>query len=437
MGRKPPDARQAALLVLLAVLRDGLTLDAALTRHLPGLDDTRDQALAQRLAYGVLRHYHPLDHLAERLLRKPLEDKHQDLQLCLLLGLEQLWHLQTPAHAAIHATVDLARRQRKNWAAGMLNAVLRRFQREHEALLKSLPDDPVLRYACPEWLLERWRTDWPADWQRIADASLQPPPMWLRVNLARTNREQYLQTLHQHQLAGEPGSGAADVCLQQPCPVQQLPGFDQGLVSVQDAAAQCAVPLLELSDNLRVLDACAAPGGKTSQILENNPHLTGLTALDVSAARSQKIADNLERLGLKCELLCADAQHTDAWWDGEPYDRILLDAPCSASGVIRRHPDIKHRLQPDDIAGLADVQGRLLDRLWSVLRPGGMLVYVTCSVFNQENQAVIKAFTEHRKDARIVPLELPLGRPAADGWQILPGDGNADGLFFARLRKYV
>ncbi len=435
MPKPHSNARYCALQVLIAVLTDDLTLDLALTQQLPRLNEQRDQALAQRLAYGVLRYYTALDELADQLLRKPLRDKHPDLHLAMLLGLEQLWHMDLPAHAVIHSTVELARLAKKDWATGMLNAVLRRFQREHASLLPPLQAQPTLRYACPEWLLQRLQTDWPTQWETIAAANLQQPPMWLRVNLNRISRADYLDKLNAGELTGQPGSGIADVCLSSPCSVQQLPGFADGEVSVQDSAAQCAVPLLDLAAGQRVLDACAAPGGKTTQILEAQQDLAHLTALDIKPARMQKITENLTRLGLECELICADLLATDNRWEHHHYDRILLDAPCTASGVIRRHPDIKHRLEPAGIEHLAALQLQMLKRLWPALLPGGMLVYVTCSVFAQENQQVVQHFVAQHADASALPVYLPLGHQSGAGWQILPGPDNTDGLFFARLQK--
>lgn len=442
MSKPHNNAREGALRVLLSVLRDNLNLDHALTRHLPDLKETRDQALAQQLAYGVLRYYNALDELAGQLLRKPLDEKNQDLQLCALLGLEQLWHLNLPPHAAIHATVELARLRKKKWGTGMLNAVLRRFQREQQTLLDKLAVEPEFQYSCPQWLLDKLRDDWPDDWQSIAEANLQQPPMWLRVNPLKTTREQYLQTLSESGIDAQAGRGTSDICLARACPVLQLPDFADGHVSVQDSAAQCAVTLLDLAPGQRVLDACAAPGGKTTQILENCSELANLTALDISAQRINKVRENLQRLDMNldtdCELITADALHLDSWWNGQPFDRVLLDAPCTSSGVIRRHPDIKHRLQPENIHELADLQAQLLSKLWSVLQPGGMLVYVTCSVFAEENQQVVRSFVKTHPEAQLLPVDLPLGKPVGsdgNGWQILPGTDNTDGLYFARLQK--
>ncbi len=436
MSKSSGNARACALQVLLSVFDQDLTLDLALAQHLPKLAETRDRAFTQQLAYGVLRFYTALDDLAGQLLRKPLAEKHLDLYLCILLGLEQLWHLQAPPHAVIHATVELAGIRKKKWATGMLNAVLRRFQREQDSLIKSLSRQPELQYACPHWLMQAMRDTWPDNWEEIAETSLQQPPMWLRANLSRISRKTYLARLADQEISAQPGTGSADIRLQQACPVQQLPGFSEGLVSVQDSAAQCAVPLLALAEGQKVLDACAAPGGKTTQILETQAGLSKLTAVEVKSSRAVKIHENLQRLQLDCQVIIADAAAPESWWDGTPYDRILLDAPCSASGVIRRHPDIKHRLQLSDIQRLSKLQYDLLTKLWPVLRPGGMLVYVTCSIFTQENQNVVSAFMAEHSDAKLLPVDMPLGFRADPGWQILPGlEDNTDGLFFARLQK--
>lgn len=435
MLNKKNNPRLAALLVLLGVVRDNLTLDHALAQQLPSIESPRDQALAQRLAYGVLRYLPALEHLSEQLLSKPLNEKHLDIQLCILLGIEQLWHMNLPPHAALHATVELAFMRKKPWAKGMLNAVLRRFQREQTECIERLQQNPTLQYACPEWLLERIKSDWPDGWEDIVQANLAAPPMWLRINLATTNRTDYLAELTQHEMAGSAGKGLSDVCLDTPCPVQQIPGFSSGMISIQDSAAQCAVPLLELATNQRVLDACAAPGGKTTQILENESALDTLVAVDIKSNRMRKVQENLQRLKLNCELITADVGNLDSWWDGIEYDRILLDAPCSATGVIRRHPDIKQRLQEKSITTLSALQLQLLEQLWLALRPGGILVYVTCSIFAQENQLVVQSFLDQHPDSRALPVHLPLGKACAPGWQILPGQDNTDGLFFARLQK--
>ena len=325
---------------------------------------------------------------------------------------------------------------KKSSLKGLLNAVLRRAQREHEALLAELDRDPVLHTAHPRWLQKRLKADWPEQWQAICAANNQHPPLLLRVNRRQGSREQYLAELQAAGIAAEPCAFSRDgIRLPEACDVKTLPGFMEGRVSVQDEAAQLAADLLDLAPGQRVLDACAAPGGKTCHLLEAEPGLSHVTAIDLEQSRLARVRDNLDRLGLDAELIAADGRETKVWWDGKPFQRILLDAPCSATGVIRRHPDIKLTRQEADIAALAQLQGELLDALWPTLEVGGILLYATCSVLPQENSDNIGAFLARTPGARELDITGPFGLKQAHGRQLLPQDGGHDGFYYAKLIK--
>ena len=373
------------------------------------------------LSYGVLRRLGLLDKLLALLLERPLTDP--AIRYLLLVGLYELLEGRTPAYAAVNEAVAAAPRR----AGGLVNAVLRNFQRRREALLQAALADPVARWNHPAWWIARLEEEYPDDWQAILDAANRHPPMTLRINRRRTDVQAYLDRLSELGLEAE-RSGECALTLEKPVPVPELPGFAEGLVSVQDLGAQYAAPLLDCRDGMRVLDACAAPGGKTAHLLER--HDLELVALDRDAARLERVRDNLSRLGLTATLRAADAGSPAVWWDGSPYDRILLDAPCTASGVVRRHPDGKWLKRADDATMLARRQGHLLEALWPLLRPGGKLLYATCSLFGAENREVVRTFLEHHPEAEEEPLDLAGGRQG----QLLP-DSHHDGFFYARLVK--
>lgn len=432
------EARARAARVVLAV-RNGRSLDTALAEVLAQLPPEleRERALIQELSYGAVRwHYQLVPLIAERLDR-PLKPKDDDLAALLAVGLYQLLYMRLGAHAAVNETVAAAALLDKPWAKGMLNAVLRRAQREREAIDARLAGDETLALAHPRWLLERLEAAWPQDWRAIAQANNARPPLTLRVNRARITREDYLARLAAAGVAARALAGLDDaVELESPLPVEKLPGFADGLVSVQDGAAQLAAALLDVAPGQRVLDACAAPGGKAAHVLELEPR-AALTAIDSDATRLERVHDTLARLGLAARVVCGDAAAPGGWWDRQPFDRILLDAPCSGSGVIRRHPDIRLHRTPDDLRRLAAAQARLLDALWPLLAPGGKLLYVTCSVLPEENRLQIAQFCARTPAARaLAPPHPALARYArADGpgFQVLPGPHNLDGFYFAAL----
>lgn len=432
-------ARLLALRSLQQVISEGRSLDDALVPLSQADISLADKALAQAMCYGVLRDYPRLRALLALLLSKPLKAKDDDIYISLLLGLHQLDAMRVPDHAAINETVALTGTLKKKWASGLVNAILRRFQREKDRLLAQLAEDETAQYAHPQWLIDRLKQDWPQDWQAILSANNQQAPMSLRCNLAHQTRDGFLHQLQEADVSATVISAtSAGIQLDTACDVVELPGFADGDVSVQDGAAQLAAELLALADEQHILDACAAPGGKTAHILESlrQHHYTQsrVVAVDQSAKRLQRVQENLQRLGLSARLASADASTLD-WWDGQPFDRILLDAPCSASGVIRRHPDIKLHRQPEDVSKTSQLQAQLLDTLWQALQPGGLLLYATCSVFRAENAAQITAFLARTANAREQLIEADWGRACEHGRQILPGENGMDGFYFARISK--
>ncbi|MFP4263467.1 MAG: 16S rRNA (cytosine(967)-C(5))-methyltransferase RsmB [Halomonas sp.] len=410
---------------------------------LTGLDDhqvvTRDRALFKALCFGVCRTLPRLEALAGKLLVKPFKARDADVQALLLLGIHQLLYLRVPAHAAVGETAGAARLLGKEWATRVLNGCLRRLQRESSALQAEVDRDPAVALLHPPWLLKALRQAWPDDWRAVAEANNVPGPMTLRVNRRHGDREAYLDRLVAAGLEARLCAHAPDgITLEAPCDVFDLPGFAEGHVSVQDEAAQLATvllgPALAPRPGARVLDACCAPGGKTAHLLEVFD--VDMQAVDSDAERLARVEGALERLGLEARLAHGDATARD-WWDGTPFEAILLDAPCSGSGVIRRHPDIKRLRRPSDIKALAALQARLLDNLWPLLRPGGTLLYATCSVLPEENHEQIAAFLSRTPDAEATtPRDVAWGRPAGAGRQLLPENDSHDGFFYARLRKH-
>ncbi|MEN8204765.1 MAG: 16S rRNA (cytosine(967)-C(5))-methyltransferase RsmB [Pseudomonadota bacterium] len=430
------DARACAARVLVRVTFGGRSLADALPDEVKSVTDARQRALVQELSYGTLRWYYRLDALLQQLLQKPLKQRDADVHCLLLTGLYQLTQLAMPQRVAVNETVKATEALKKPWARGLVNAVLRNYQRRAASLDETVVSDDVAKYAHPYWLIEQLQHDWPDDWEAILTANNARPPFSLRVNQRRVTRDEYLDELNAGSIEAVPlAHVATGLMLIKPVPVESLPGFSEGMVSVQDGAAQLAVGLLGLAAGLRVLDACAAPGGKMAHILEAGPEITGLTAIDIDGRRLQRIEENLVRLSLQAQLLEGDAGKPSVWWDGQLYDRILLDVPCSATGVIRRHPDIKMLRKPEDVATLVSRQASLLQALWPLLAPGGMLLYCTCSVLSAENSGQIARFLNMQADAEEVPISAAWGRGCQHGRQILPGENDMDGFYFACLRK--
>lgn len=426
------DCRTAAAKVLARVFT-GQSLAQALPPMLERVPP-RDRALLQQLCYGTLRNFHYLQGLLQQLLSKPMKDKDRDVQALLLVGLYQLSDTRIPDHAAVAATVDATRGLKKNWARGLSNAILRRYLREKESLATQLTQAQLDSH--PNWLHREIQNQWPEQAEQILATNNEQPPLVLRVNSRHGSRAQYLARLTELDIAARAGDLSPQaIYLEEPRDVTTLPGFNEGHVSVQDEAAQLAAPLLNPQPGEHILDACAAPGGKTCHILETEPAVARLYAADIEPDRLQRVTENLQRLGLDAQTLTMDCSKPDDSLQPAGFDRILVDAPCSASGVIRRHPDIKLLRRADDIPALAQQQLAILAGLWPLLKPGGTLLYVTCSILEAENDEVIDAFVSTNDDANLQILDQPWGIATAAGRQLLPEQQGTDGLFFARLSK--
>lgn len=399
-------------------------LQAILMRH-PGLVP-QQRAMLQDMSYGTLRHYAALQAVLEVLLQKPLQD--ESIRCLLLVALYQLAYTHARPHAVVdHAVRVTVQSLRKTSAKGLVNAILRNFLRRREKLLADATSSAEARYGHPQWWIDKLHAQRPEDWEDILARGNQHPPMTLRVNRRAGNVETCLAQLSQAGI-GAHALGQDAILLDQPVAVDKLPGFAEGRLSVQDSGAQLAAGLLEVADGMRVLDACAAPGGKTMHLLELAD--LDLVALDHDAKRLHKVEQNLARLGLRAKCVTGDAAEPQTWWDGRPFQRILADVPCSASGVVRRHPDIKWLRRESDIAQFAAQQAHILDALWHCLEQGGKLLYVTCSVFDEENHRQIAAFLARHADARL----LPLPGLAEQDLQLIPNQEH-DGFYYALLAK--
>ena len=419
--------RVSAARVIDVVLHRGRSLKATLAAALPALADPRDRALVEAIVFTALRQRARFDAALEAWLAKPLGARDHELRALLHAGFAQL-SLGMPDHAVVAATVDAARALGRPHQAGLVNAVLRRAQREG---LPAAGDEA----AWPRWLAQRIRTDWPGQADAIFAASAEEAPMWLRVHARATARDGYLERLHEAGIDGQVDASLPDaIRLDAALPVQQLPGFGDGVVSVQDGAAQRVADALSPRPQARGRDACAAPGGKAAHLAERDPSLR-ILALDVDSRRVRRMQDGFARLKLDIEAAAADATRPDTWWDGVPFDAILLDAPCSATGIVRRQPDVLLHRRETDIAALVDAQATLLDAAWPMLAAGGTLLYATCSILREENAAQVEAFLARTADAALEPLEAGFGHDTGFGAQRLPGEAGMDGFFYARLRK--
>ncbi len=415
--------RTEAALILQAVIYKGESLSTALIDN--------DSPMTSDLCYGSLRWHEPLSFLLNELMAKKLKTKDKDVECLIRLGLYQIIYQKTPDHAAVGETVSALKGLKKPWAKNLVNAVLRNFLRGQEKLLKQKEEYWPAKYAFPQWLLDRIKNAYPENWQSILAESNQRAPMTLRVNVNHQTREQYLAKLTEAEIeANIVESVDTAISLASPQNVFELPGFTNGEVSVQDAAAQRASILLDCHDNMTVLDACAAPGGKTGHILESAKKLN-VIAIDSSESRLKRVQENLERLKLIATVIASDALETDNFAKDILFDRILLDAPCSATGVIRRHPDIKVLRRESDIKQLQLLQSKILDELWKKLKPNGILVYATCSILPDENETQITSFIERHEDAKIIEIPNAQG----SGLQLFPGDDGMDGFYYAKLEK--
>lgn len=429
-----PDTRALAAKGLAEVALRGASLREVMERSAPKLADPRDRALLMALLSEGARWWLRFDAAVDAMLAKPIRHKDPAIHALLVLGLVQLEILELSDYAAVAATVEATRTLKRPALAGMVNAVLRRWQRERETHVARLDAEPTTRHAHPAWLAAALKRDWPAQADAVMAADNGEPPLMLRVNRQRSERAAFLARLQAngHEASAHPWLADA-VVLPHSTDVTRLPGFDDGAFAVQDGAAQVAADLADLHDGLRVLDACAAPGGKACHLLERAR--IDLTALEFDAKRAERIRDNLMRLRLDAKVVVGDAGAPPAAWKKQPFDRILVDAPCSATGVLRRRPDVRLHRRESDIAAMGVQQRRIVSALWPLLAPGGRLVYITCSVLRAENEAVVSELLAAHDDAAAVAFTLPAGQAAAVGWQILPGDGDLDGMYYAVLRK--
>lgn len=431
------NGRTLALQACLGVVEQGRSLSQVIPETLAALPDSREKSLTQNLILGTLRYQLRLQAIAKQLLQKPLKKKDVDVNQVILLGLYQLIYLDMPQHAAVSETVQLTQRLKKPWAKGLVNGVLRSFQRDAETLIEKADQSPVAQYSHPQWLIEALRKAYPQHWPSICEQNNQQAPLTLRINRRTDDRSHYLEQLESMAVEARPHPDSEDgIILNQSLDITQLPGFGEGAFSVQDGAAQQAALLLDPQPGQRILDACAAPGGKTSHLLEKADNQLDLLALEIEEDRLTRLQQNLQRLQLDAKTLVGDAAQPDDWWDGQAFDKILLDAPCSATGIIRRHPDIKWHRKPQDIKALAATQANILQQLWATLKPGGQLLYATCSVLPQENRQQMEHFLQQTADAEEIPVDVKWGLDEdGPGRQILPGQADMDGFYYCLLQK--
>ncbi|WP_203345015.1 16S rRNA (cytosine(967)-C(5))-methyltransferase RsmB [Vibrio fluvialis] len=423
------NVRAAAAQVLFQVVDKGQSLSMALPAAQQNIRP-RDHALLQEICYGALRYLPRLESIANALMDNPLKGKQRVFHHLILVGIYQLSFMRIPAHAAVGETVEGAQDLKGPRLRGLINAVLRNYQRNQEQLDAQAVSHNAGKYGHPSWLLKLLQNAYPQQWEAIVEANNSKAPMWLRVNHQHHDRDAYQALLNNENIDSSVHSQAEDALkLAAPCDVTKLPGFEKGWVSVQDAAAQLSLHYLQPQDGELILDCCAAPGGKTAHILERTQG-SEVVAIDCDDTRLKRVHDNLKRLNLSAKVVCGDARYPQEWWQGSQFDRILLDAPCSATGVIRRHPDIKWLRRAEDIAVLAELQREILDAMWQQLKPGGTLVYATCSITPQENVLQVKDFLARTSDAQLVGSELD-----NPGRQILPGEEDMDGFYYAVLTK--
>jgi 16S rRNA (cytosine967-C5)-methyltransferase len=440
--------RLQALLVLKKILDNKMQLSQAIQETI--------SPLCKAICFGVCRQYFRLEKIAYQLLKK--RPPETEVWLAILMGLYQLQFMNKPEYATVKETVGLLDILKKTWAKGFVNAILRRYGREKDIILNKIKQDPQFLYGHPTWFIQRVQSDWPQEWESILTANDTHPPFILRVNSQKISVEEYQSLLcsdpldpadkqrnvglEKHLSDSKPALiekvrllpySAVGLELSPPCEVSELPGFQQGLVSVQDQAAQLAPGLLDIKPGLTLLDACCAPGGKTCHILETEPKLAECIALDIDINRLKRVRENLKRLELHAKIVQGDALNPTNWWNGHTFDRILLDAPCSATGVIRRHPDIKLLRSEEDINSVLNIQASLLHNLWPLLKPGGLMLYATCSIMKAENEEQIANFLSKEKNAEVATESKDWGKNTGFGWQILPGE--CDGFFYSLLRK--
>ncbi len=428
------NVRKIAVLVLLSVHNEGFSLTRQIARH-SQLLRKNEQSLLMEICYGSLRWDIQLQRILDKLMEKPLRRKDSDISLLIKTGLYQLHHMRVVEYAAVQETVNVTSQLNKKWAKGVVNAVLRRYIRDKNQILQSLKRDELFNLSFPAWMVELFRRDWPNDWEQIIKASNTRPPMVLRVNHNINTTQNYLKRLEDAGISAT-CSEIVDtaIILDNPTDVVNLPGFDSGSASVQDIGAQLAAKLLKPKPGELLLDACAAPGGKTGHLLECVKEVE-LIAIDSEPDRCKLIEDNLQRLHLRTKVISADASKPNDWWNGRLFDAILADVPCSALGVIRRHPDIKVLRKMEDIKALQRIQLSIICALWPLLKPGGRMLYCTCSVLKDENDRQIERFLSTHKDAESINIKAKWGVPQTNGRQLLSGMHHVDGFYYALLHK--
>lgn len=408
--------------ILLKVLQDKISYKQSFTKE--------TSPFTKEICFGVCRHFYLLAAIAESLVKKKPKDLRQWVGI--LIGLYQIKFLSTPDYAAVKETVNLFK---SPWEKNFVNAILRNYQRKQAEINQKITNNPEAMYNHPSWFIDKIKKSWPAQWQNILHANNQRPPLSIRVNNAKISTADYLKLLQKAEIEAVASKECASgIIITKPLQASDLPGFKDGLVSVQDLAAQLAAEILDLKPKQRVLDACAAPGGKTCHILEKQPDLSSCIAIDVDTQRAQKIEENLKRLKQRADVVIADCTDIKSWWDGKHFDRILLDAPCSATGVMRRHPDIKLLRTSSEIQTITQVQKKLLHKLWQLLAPGGKLIYATCSILPEENSEQIQSFVQTNADCKEVQIDKFTSN-SKFGLQILPGENNMDGFFYCILQK--
>ena len=426
--------RASAAKVLYQVVDKGQSLTTALPTA-QQLLPAKDRALLQEICYGVLRWLPRLEFISRQLMSKPLIGKQRPVHFLILVGLYQLKFMRIPAHAAVAETVNAIKVLKSPKLTGLVNAILRNYQRQQDDLESQADGNDACKFGHPGWLIKRIKAAYPEQWQEVLMANNERPPMWIRVNQQHHNQADYQALLAADEIVAEIVESADSALrLAKPTDVYKLAGFAEGHSSVQDGAAQFAAQFLDAQPGELILDACAAPGGKTAHILERQPALKHLVAVDFDATRLARVQENLTRMQLDAELIHGDASKPEDWWQGDKFDRILLDAPCSATGVIRRHPDIKWLRRDSDIAPLVQLQAEILDAMWLQLKPGGTLLYATCSILPAENSEQISSFVARTPDAVLVPLNAD-SNDQAFSWQILPNTQGMDGFFYAKLQK--
>jgi 16S rRNA (cytosine967-C5)-methyltransferase len=431
-GRYQQNLRADAARVLFQILEQGMSARECLPNAQQDHNE-KDKAWLQEMTYGVLRQLPLLQHWLRLLLDKPLKKNVKIVEHLIMLGFYQLAFSRVSTHAAVSECVNACAPLNAVATKGLVNAVLRNFIRQEIA--NELPDNEQILSGQPKWLYKKLLTAYPEKHTPILEAMQVKAPIWLRVNQKQKSTDEYCRLLDENDIIYErQDEQPQGLILPKGCDITTLPGYDEGWFAVQDGAAQLAANLLNSQPNERILDCCAAPGGKTCHILELEPKIASCVAMDIDPSRLQRIEENLARLGHQASLICGDASEPKAWWDGEQFDRILLDAPCSATGIIRRHPDIKWLRKSSDIDTLVALQAKIIDAIWPLLKPGGTMLYATCSILPAENQLQISAFLERTADAALDP---EFNNDAIDkpGRQILPGEKHMDGFYYARLLK--